>query len=519
MLTPVPHGHISRRLRRSLAVILGFGLIMMGLLTATISLVNYNIAQTAEASKKKAVEDFNVLLQAQQKFSLPEGTSYTPTVLDDKTLVNVIVKNQPSVVRIATVYCADITLTSSYAISNYADACTGHVGSGSFISSDGYIATSGHVVSVDPAQALVESLTTSEQITRYLNYMIASRLITYSQASSIRTGVAAEDAASKISLLNTADLIPDNQINVANATTQYAVQLSKTPISLDTSASRAQLVYSDTVIQASYVDENYDRDSSEKGLSTGQFASSDVALLKANGSFPHVTLGSIDGLQAGDQLTAIGFPAQIDGVDSLLTQTVPSITQGVVKAINYDSPTHERKIISTTVPIGQGNSGGPAFNNDGQEIGLNTYSAIECADLKCYGEGSVRDVADLKALIAKNNITLKTGGIIDDWTSALDAYTKGNYADALTNFTKVQDEYPANYLVGSFINVARQQVGSKTDTSSSYQAQGLVSIVLAILIGLIAVVSVILIGLIIIFTIHFHVKSWRTDYGNDSDNG
>lgn len=519
MLTPVPHGHISRRLRRSLVVILGFGLIMIGLLTATVTLVRYNIEQTAEVSKKKAVEDLNILLQAQQKFSLPEGTSYTPTTLDQKTLVTVIAKNQPSVVRIATVYCADITLTSSYAISNYADTCTGHVGSGSFISNDGYIATSGHVVSVDPAQALVESLTSSEQITRYLNYMIASRLITYTQANSIKIGVAADDAKSKIALLNTADLIPDDQINVANATTQYAVQLSKTPISLDTSGNRAELVYGGTVIKASYVDENFDRDSSEKGLTTGQFAASDVALLKANGSFPHVTLGNIDSLQPGDQLTAIGFPAQIDGVDSELTQTVPSITQGVVKAINYDSLTHERKIISTTVPIGQGNSGGPAFDDDGQEIGLNTYSAIECADLKCYGEGSVRDVADLKALLAKNNITLKTGGIIDDWTNALDAYTKGNYQDALTHFTKVQEEYPANYLVGSFVNVARQQVGSETDTSTSYQAQELVSIALAFLIGLIAVVTIILTGLIIAFTIHFHVKAWRTDYGNGTDNG
>jgi hypothetical protein len=163
------------------------------------------------------------------------------------------------------------------------------------------------------------------------------------------------------------------------------------------------------------------------------------------------------------------------------------------------------------VPIGQGNSGGPAFNDAGEQIGLNTYSALKCADLKCYGDGQVRDVADLKALIKKNNITLQRGGIIDDWTNALTAYTKGNYSDALNSLTKVHEEYPANYLVGSLLNVARQQVGTETDTSASYQAQELVSIMLAVLIGLIAVVTIIMTGLIIAFTIHFHVKAWRTD--------
>ncbi|CAN5380615.1 hypothetical protein BH10PAT4_BH10PAT4_2360 [soil metagenome] len=518
MLTPVPHGHISKRLKRSLVVILGFGLIMLGLLTATIALVNYNIEQTSEASKKKAIENVNILLQSQQKFSLPEGTSYTPSTLDDKTLVTVIAKNQPSVVRIATLYCADITLTSAYAIANFADTCTGHVGSGSFISSDGYIATSGHVISVKPAQALAEALSgsTEDNYTRYLTYLVYSRLMTQAAANTVKAGLVAGDAAAKITFINTADLLPTTQINSDNATTEYAVQLSKEPISLQDTTGRSKLAYTDTVIKATYVDANYDQVSSDRGLTTGQFASSDVALLKTVGSFPYITLGSIDGLKKGDQLTAIGYPAQIDGVDSKLTETVPSITQGVVTDIFFDSVARERKLISTTVPIGRGNSGGPALSDAGVQVGINTYSAIECPDLNCYGDGQVRDVADLKVLIAKNDITLKTGGIIDDWSNALTSYTKGNYADALTNLSKVQDEYPANYLVSSLLSVATQQVGTATDTSTSYQAQEFVAISLAALIALIAVVTIVMIVLIIAFTIHFHVKAWRTDPPSES---
>lgn len=517
MLKPIPHGHISKRLRRSLLVIIGLGLIMAGLLSATVGLVKYNIAQTAEQSKAIAIKNVNILLQAQQKFSLPEKTSYTPSVLDDKTLVDVIAQNQPSVVRIATVFCADVTLSSKYAVANFTDTCSGHVGSGSFISSDGYIATSGHVVSIPPVQALVEGVSTSPVATdRYLGYLVASRLIPQSRANTIKKNITNKTDSSQADLVETADLIPADQVNSANDTTEYAIQLSNQPISLDTTGNRVAITYTDMVIKAKYVDENYDRVSSDQGLTTGQFTSSDVALLKATGSFPYIKLGSIDALKPGDQLTAIGYPSQIQGVDSELTQTVPSITQGLIKNISYDSQAHERKIISTTVPIGQGNSGGPALNDRGEEIGLNTYSAIECPDLKCYGDGLVRDVADLKALIAKNAIVLKFGGVTDDWTKALSSYVKGNYSDALNHLTKVHDEYPANYLVGSLLNVAKQQVGSATDTSSSYQAQGLVEIAMVVLVVSIVVVTILMTGLIIIFTIHFHVKSWRTDVPSKS---
>ncbi len=479
---------------------------MVGLLAATIGLVKYNIEQTEIRSKEIAIRNVTILLQAQQKFSLPEGSSYTPTDLDDATLVSVIAKNQPSVVRLGMIYCADITLANATVFANFADNCSGKVGSGSFISSDGYIATSGHVASVTPVKSLVNSLKESGDIARYLNYLVSTRLMTAREANTIKAGLDKDDSDARAALEASASLIPETQVQVANSTTQYAVQLSKDPIAVDRTANRLTFEYSDTVITATFVDQDYDEASSDKALTNGQFTSSDVALLKAktNSSFPYIPLGSIDTLKVGDQLTAIGFPSAINGVSSDLTQTVPSITQGKVKDIRFDSSDNVRKIIGTSVQIGQGNSGGPALNDQGEQVGLNTYSIIECPNLDCYGDGQVRDVADLKALLQKNNITLKTGGVIDDWTRALAAYTKGNYEEALTYLTKVQDEYPANYLVSSLLNVAKQQVGTPEDTSTSYKAQGLVAIALATVVVLMVVVTIVLIALIVVLTRKHH---------------
>ena len=507
MLTPIPHGHITKKLKHSLIIIVGLGVILMGLLSMTAGLVNYNISQTATHSKVVAAQNLKILLQSQQKFSLPEKSSYVPHPLDQATVVTVVARNQPSVIRIATIYCADVTLSSKQATANFTDTCSGRVGSGSFISSDGYIATSGHVVSETSATALVESLTTTDLQTRYLSYMVASGLMNIKDADSIKTGMAAKSTDAQTALYNSSDLIPPGQVNAGNPTTHYAIQLSKQPISINKSMNRLEPVYTNTVIKADLVDVEFNQASSDVALTSGQFSSGDVAILKATGSFPYITLGNIDSLKVGDQLTAIGFPTSIDGVDQALTQSVPSITQGKVTGIRFDSSANVRKIISTTVPIGRGNSGGPALNNVGQEIGINTYSAIRCADLNCYGDGQVRDIADLKILIKKNDITLKTGGIIDDWSRVLTDYTKGNYADALTYLNKVQDEYPANYLVTSLLNVTKQQVGSATDTSTSYQARGLVMIVLAMLVAALVVTTIVLVGLTTLFTIHYHVRT------------
>lgn len=509
MHAPIPHGHITKKLRLSLFVIVILGCVMVGLLGATVLLINYNIAQTTARSQKLALENVNILLQAQQEFSLPEGTSYVPTTLDNATLVDVIAKNQPSVVRIVTVYCADIILSSPRAVVDFGDSCSGRVGSGSLISSDGYIATSGHVVSVTPAKSLVQSLTDIEDIDRYLDYLVVSQLLPSREANTIYRGFLSEDAAAKTLLYATSDLIANDQISVANTTTQHAIQLSNQPVDITTTTNRLSVVYTDTVVKAGLIDIDYDQASSDAALTTGQFTTSDVALLKATGTFPYITLGTIDTVKIGDQLTAIGFPSAIDGVDNKLTQAIPSITQGRVTDIHLDAAQNARKIIGTTVQIGQGNSGGPALNDAGEQIGLNTYSILDCPDLKCYGDGQVRDIADLKALIKRNGITLKTGGITEDWTKGLAAYVKGNYADALQYLTKVQAEYPANYLATPLLNVASQQVGTATDASSSYQAQGLVMIALVILIGLIVIGATILTGLIIIFTAKYHREMRR----------
>ncbi len=405
-------------------------------------------------------------------FELPSGTSNIPKGLSASSLVSVVAKNQPAVVRILTIKCADIEIKLKIdSVSN--DICIAGVGSGSIISSDGYISTNGHVVTLSNNSLVAQSITSISKYTEILQYLLDNNLITSEAASSLLAKLSATDTSSETAAL-IVGLIPKDRIVISNSDTKYSAQLSNEPIRLDSSQNRLRVRLGGSIKDAKLIDEDFDIDNAEKSLlSGGGFDSSDVAILKIDGEYPFINLGSIDSLSRGETLTAVGFPAFVDGsVDTAKWQTVPSVTQGIVKAIVSDSSPKNRKLITSDVQVAQGSSGGPAFDQNGLQIGLNTYANIKCADSMCFGDATIRDIADIKALLSKNNIILNTYSEINNhWYKALDNYELGNFSAALSDFEWVQDRYAYNYLSSPLAKTTRSKIGSGSDLSPNYAKQ------------------------------------------------
>jgi serine protease Do len=96
----------------------------------------------------------------------------------------------------------------------------------------------------------------------------------------------------------------------------------------------------------------------------GLDALSDVALIKVDGraDFPHVRLGERKP-RVGDWVLAIGSPFGLGG----------TVTAGIVSARGRDIGSGSYgDFIQIDAPVNQGNSGGPAFDLDGNVIGINT---------------------------------------------------------------------------------------------------------------------------------------------------
>ena len=97
----------------------------------------------------------------------------------------------------------------------------------------------------------------------------------------------------------------------------------------------------------------------------GADARTDLALLKveAEEPLPSVAFGESEGLRPGDWVVAVGNPFGLGG----------SVTAGIVSARGRDLPGGTLiDFIQIDAPINRGNSGGPAFNTEGEVIGVNT---------------------------------------------------------------------------------------------------------------------------------------------------
>lgn len=450
---------------------------------------------------KETDESVSMTIASTGPFVLPERTSYVPNELDDETLVKVVARNQPAVVRVLTIRCADYTLSSGQSAVDYKDLCTYGIGSGSIITSDGYILTNGHVASIQHKDVLDYGILGSrDNIEDLLEYLVSSGDLSEGESQNLLDGLTSRSADAIDALMNITDLIDDNEIKAQNDDYTYAIQLSTTPMRVNAPQRNARIEpnFGDTITEAKFIDMNFDQTSIAALDRTGVAGASDVAILKMEGTYPAVKLGSIDDVKYGNRLTAIGYPAFVDGgITTKQTKTVPSITQGKVKSVFDDGSTNRYQLVGTTVPIAQGNSGGPSFNDSGLQVGVNTYGYFKCADLNCFGDGVVRDIADAKQLLIKNNITVNdSASLTRDWYSALDNYELGNYKDAISELKQVEKEYPANYLVKPLMASAESALGSETDRSNEYEQVDTVQIVVWVLGiggGVLLVVGVILI--------------------------
>ena len=88
----------------------------------------------------------------------------------------------------------------------------------------------------------------------------------------------------------------------------------------------------------------------------------DLALLKIDGSYDAIELETIDNVQLGEKVVAIGNPLGLSF----------SISEGIVSGKNRvanDIPGY----IQTDAALNPGNSGGPLINKDGKVIGINNF--------------------------------------------------------------------------------------------------------------------------------------------------
>lgn len=429
-----------------------------------------------------------------------QDTMNTLENLDTDSIINVVARNQIATVRVASSRCADIKYTADNgAWLQIPNACAGGIGSGSIITNNGYIATNGHVVewSTDTLFTSAMSQANDDLWKLYFEFVINAGYISRADLASL-LAKAQEGSADAVSIIfSLITKVPAHNVQVANDESDYVVQTSSDPIRFDGTYARYKWVTTSTNLSAKKIDSEVNMKKSRFDINDKE---TDVAILKIEGNFPAVELGDSTLLDTGDRLTAIGFPAVVDGgIDTKKEKTVPTVTQGNLRQTILDGGGHKLFLMSTM--IASGNSGGPAFDSKGKQVGINTYGGAACEDGKkgnsCFGKGIARDISDLKAMAKKNNVAISADGELTKlWKDGLAQFDKGKYSKAKDYFSELNRLYPQNYLVAKLLkvseetaddyvdeDVAKQYGNSPVDTKSNNTALAVV-VVLTITIGL-----------------------------------
>lgn len=365
----------------------------------------------------------------------------------------------PAVVKIYNAYCMDISIDGKPYGTGY---CSAVSGSGFFLSQDGYLATNGHVASVTPldlviTDALSEYADKGEP--KYLDYLLG---LTSLRASDIPSDATADQVVGI--MVDALYKLDASRFTATNDVENLLVQVTpKNPdisaLLQDTKNRDAYPSADKSVLKAKLVAADYRANDGYDG-----FRASDVAIIKVDGeNFPVVKLGSIATATQGSDLSILGYPGNASDngiVDASSSEA--TLTTGKVSSIK-NAMGSDKKLIETDTTIGHGNSGGPALADDGEVVGIATYTA----DGSGVGNGVfnyIRDIKDLTDLAAARDITFDTKSATQAaWQEGIAHFYTSHYSKALKSFADVEKLYPNDSKVAEFTAAAQQRIADGQD--------------------------------------------------------
>lgn len=361
-------------------------------------------------------------------------------VLQRGVLSGAIPNNERAVVEAAVVELASNWrqyLASSGGSRNVGVNITG-VGSGFFVTPDGYIVTNAHVVSED------------EKVLKYQIAQQALGKLLVQDMADIEKEIGAVSEETKKKLQAAVIDFYTNNMQIGDikrdVSTLYGVGVPG--VMSQPKPSPVEVI--------------------ESGLGT-PIPGKDVAILKAQGdNFPTLPLGDDKALKTGEQIYPLGYPADATFFPNFDPSSITesSLTAGLVSA----QKTMEGgwTAIQTDAAIRGGNSGGPAMNSKGEVIGLSTFGLRDQqTGASAQGANFLVPTSIVKEFLGRTNVTPSSGPVTEKWTEAVLLMEQGYFKAAQEKLNEVNALRPGMPWVQNAISTATKEVMAGNDKTPS----------------------------------------------------
>lgn len=412
-----------------------------------------------------------------------KASAASSDVLDSKYIADSV---SPAVVKIYHIICGQLIIFDH----DYGNSCDGGTGSGFLVSSNGYIATNGHVAVYTAKDVAVGVIAKDPDL--FLFFLKNSLHLTNAQISEV-----AKDPQLLGSLIAKIYDTTDTEIRINGLKETTLVALGNKPVEIKSRGDLLRLVSaSDTadVKKAEFIGADYnakDLLNVGTGNSTG-FTSSDVALLKINVTGAPLIRINSSPITQNQKISVLGFPGDAENALIDNKSLDVSVTNGVISSTR-EAAGGKSKLYQSDVDASHGNSGGPALTEDGSAFGLLTYRIAGDATGNA-AKSYLRDIVDFQKLATDNKVSFNTSSKTQDlWGKGLDLYSKNHYSAALKEFSKVQQLYPEHRLASTYIDNSTKQIAAGKDVKDFP--------VLILVVGLV-VVALVITGTVILIVSH-----------------
>jgi hypothetical protein len=185
---------------------------------------------------------------------------------------------------------------------------------------------------------------------------------------------------------------------------------------------------------------------SEGGKPEAERSGKDVAILKIEErDLPTLRLAPASpALKLGAQVFVIGYPGVVLNHDFLSrkSQLEASVTVGRVSGFKIDI--NDRRVIQTDAAITWGNSGGPAFNLQGEVVGVATFISTTLeGDQAVQGFNFLIPADSVNEFCGQIGLTPNPDArFMTEWTEGVAAYFRGEYRRSLAHLNDAERIMP-----------------------------------------------------------------------------